>query len=159
MLHVQHEYYGHLWCGIGALSAALRIPTSEAQQIIKLNELRNHIKPVSYEEMNHALVSRGAKTSREWFPRDWDQCPKVSEWYDDKRMESNGYLPSDITYVMCILGHWIVIQGDEWVCSMNQNPRKMNDCPYSDSRVKHVISFNSTDYQITSGSYDDSEAN
>lgn len=148
MNKVQHDYRGHLWCGIGAISAALNIPTSEAREILMVNELRKHIKPVSYDEMNSALVSQGAITEREYFPRNWEECPRVTDWYDATRMKYGGKLVSDWAYVICILGHWIVIQGDHWVCSMNHTPRPMPECPYLNSRVKHVISFNKSDFKL-----------
>lgn len=134
-LAVQHNYRGHLWCGIGALSAALRIPTSMAKDIIKNVSLRKYIKAVTYSEMAHALSSMGVATFRDYFPRNASDCPTLNNWLEGNFRKWNR------VYIVCITGHWIVIKNDQWVDSMNQTARDISSCPYLRAKVRHVVSF------------------
>lgn len=135
MLNINHNYKGHLWCGIGALSAATKTPTSICRNVIKAVSLRKQIKAVTYSEMAHALTAMGYRIEREFYRRDPDACPTLKDWLHSK------YRKFDEVSVVCITGHWIVIQNDQWVCSMNQKPRHVDDCPYLRARVRHVVKF------------------
>lgn len=135
MLHINHDFKGHLWCGIGSLSAAMEIPTSRAKSLIKSVSLRKYIKAVTYTEMAHALTYAGVPIQREHYSRDPAKCPTLKEWLHSE------YRPCGKTAVICITGHWIVVRDDEWVCSMNQKARHVEDCPYLRARVRHVVLF------------------
>jgi hypothetical protein len=136
-LFVNHTYKGHLWCGIGALSAATGLNTATCKETIKALSLRKYIKAVSYEEMSHALVALGKNIQREYYPRNFRECPTLKEWVHST------YRKSGQISVICITGHWIVVKDDEWVCSMNHKARHVDDCPYLAARVRHVIKFQS----------------
>ena len=138
-LQVTHNFKGHLWCGIGALSAATGITTSAAKRIIRSVSLRKYIKAVTYSEMAHALTAMGHKIKREFYPRNAKDCPTLHEWLHGQMHSANR------TYVICITGHWVVVRCDEWVCSMNQKARHVTDCPYLKAKVRHVVSFDHTD--------------
>jgi len=127
----------HLWCGIAAAAAALRITTSEALDLLKATSLRRAIKAVTYSELRHALAYMigGDKLTSRQYPREATECPTLSEWLEAEYRESNR------TYVICITGHWITIRNDEWVCSMSHKPRSVSDCPYLRARVRFVTSF------------------
>lgn len=141
MLNINHDFKGHLWCGIGALSAALQIPTSEAKRRIRSASLRRYIKAVTYTEMAHAVSFAGHPIRREYYRRNPDECPTLKDWLHSK------YRKFDEVNIICITGHWIVVKNDEWVCSMNQKARHVDDCPYLRARVRHVVRF-----QTSSGS-------
>lgn len=138
-LQVNHDYNTHLWCGIGALSAACGIPTSEAREVIKSVAMRKYIKAVTYSEMAHAITDVRTSPNREFMPRDWRECPTLQQWYD--RLEPQHKDGGGRVFVICITGHWIVVKRGKWVCSMNHKERDMSDCPYLTSRVRHVMYF------------------
>jgi hypothetical protein len=141
-LYVDHDYQGHLWCGIAALSAAIEIKTSQAKKIIRSVSLRRYVKAVTYTEMAHALVASGYGIKRHHMPYKGANCPTMSDWVEQHR-------PWDRIYVICITGHWVVVQGDHWVCGMNHVARLNDDSPYKQARVRHVVEIIS---QTTSGS-------
>ena len=153
MLHVNHDYNSHLWCGIGSLSAAAGIPTSEAEALIQDLGMRSHIKAVTYSEMADALTACGELVGQNFFPREADDCPTLKQWWDHLAPEYKEGLDQR-TFVICITGHWLVVRHGKWVCSMNHAARAMDDCPYLGSRVRHIITFDNNKHkpQTVSGS-------
>lgn len=134
-MQVTHDYNSHLWCGIGALSAALNITTTQAREHIKRTALRTHIKAITYSELAGALAEAGHTVRREYYPRNANECPLLKDWHECEAGEYNRI------YAVCITGHWIVVCNDHWVDSMNHTKRPMDSCPYLRARVRHVVSF------------------
>lgn len=130
-LQVRADQNGHVWCGPAALSAALQITTSEAEKIILLCSLRKYMKAVTYAEMCHALASQGVRFFTETFDRENVNCPQLSDWLETRE--------KDLTYLVCITGHWIAVRGNHWVCNMNREARLLEKCPYLEARVRFTI--------------------
>ena len=106
-------------------------------------------------------VAEGKKIERIYLPRESKDCPTLKDFLDFSEIRNEDGETVDVVhaewkmdpdspryFVICITGHWIVVHGGKWVCSMNHNPRGVDDCPYLYSRVRHVIWFD--DYN-TSG--------
>lgn len=130
-LRVVHNDNCMPWCGPAALSAVMGTGTKEAKKLIKRNSLRRHLKAVTYSEMQLALMDAGYKTEFKQYPRDAGACPTLKDWAATR--------DKDGTYIVCVTGHWIAIRGPMWVCSMNQNSRHIDDCPYLKAKVRCVI--------------------
>jgi len=130
-LAVRVDQRGHVWCGVAVLAAALAIPTSEAEKIIKSASLRKYLKAVTYDEMTHALATQGVKHLVQRFPREAHECPSLGDWLGTRDV--------NCTYLVCITGHWIAVRGNHWVCNMNTQARLLEKCPYLATRVRFTI--------------------
>ena len=130
-LRVLRNETGHVWCGPAALSAALRVTTKMATNMIRLASLRKYIKAVTYSEMEHALATRHIRFKSVRFPRKASDCLTLKTWLNHRDKDS--------TYLVCITGHWITIRGNHWVCNMNENGRTLTFCPYMKAKVRFAI--------------------
>lgn len=116
------------WCGPSALAAALGISYPQAEKAIKVANLRQYLKAVTYSEMRAALQLLGVSFTQE-DPRGFT----VKEYMERK--------DAALTRLICVPVHWFVLRGNHWACSQNPVGRPMKNCPYLNSRVLHVVTL------------------